>query len=202
MATTTRGAAPPLPPGVFFSMGRWMRGTQTPGGGHQGVFIPAPEGYNEDGTPKYYVHTDPNNTSRTAKTDKDVGYTWRDGTPGSVDVNDPGVTSWAESNPAEWWQQWNNDMFGQRQSDGTTNLRDTPLNRYAQNQFGKLYADYMRLAQETNQNIKNGNYQGDEVTWANFLEKDMADTLRNSFSMQSPNQKGYELSWLPAGRMS
>jgi hypothetical protein len=89
-----------------------------------------------------------------------------------------------EDNPSQLYQQYLTDEFGGRQ---------TPLAQYAGNQYGRYYADYLKWSE--------GDKSGQRM-FGDTLTNNLAQQIRNSFSLQSPTQKGYNLMFQPSGRMT
>jgi len=99
-------------------------------------------------------------------------------------IADDATRKFYEDNPTQAWQQYNTDQFGDR---------NTPMADYAKNQYGRYYADYLRWSE--------GDATG-QRTWTDYQTTDLAGKIRDSFTMQSPNQKGYNLLFSPSGRVT
>ncbi len=97
-------------------------------------------------------------------------------------IGDDATKKFYEDNPAQAWQQFTSQEFGNRQ---------TPQSEYAQSQYGRYYADYLRWSEGDTTGQRN---------WTDYQTNDLAGQIRNSFTMQSPTQKGYNLLYQPAGR--
>jgi hypothetical protein len=97
-------------------------------------------------------------------------------------IADPATKKFYEDNPEQAYRQYLGDTFGERQ---------TPLADYARGHYSDYYAQFLRTTE--------GN---PDHMWVDDLNNNLAQKIRNSFSLQSPTQKGYQLMFQPAGRVT
>jgi hypothetical protein len=96
--------------------------------------------------------------------------------------DDPATKTYYEQHPDDLYRQYVGDQFGTRQ---------TPLADYAKGHYNDYWADYLRAS------------EGDSnLMYADTLNQNLAQKIRNSFSLQSPTQKGYALMFQPSGRVT
>jgi hypothetical protein len=97
-------------------------------------------------------------------------------------IADPATKAYYEQHPDEAYRQYTTAEFGDRQ---------TPLLDYARGHYNDYFADYLKNS-EGNANLM----------YVDTLNNNLAQKIRNSFSLQSPTQKGYALMFQPAGRVT
>jgi hypothetical protein len=95
--------------------------------------------------------------------------------------SDPATKNYYEEHPSEGWQQYVNWGTGER---------DIPLRQFALSRYQQSLADYDLL----NESRPNAMY-------VDSMTPQLMDHIRNLFYDQAPSAKGYNLAWLPQGRM-
>lgn len=87
-----------------------------------------------------------------------------------------------EQHPDEAYRQYTNAEFGDRQ---------TPLLDYARGRYQDYWAQYIKASEAD---------PAGGAGWTDYQTNNLANQIRQSFNMQSPTQKGYSLTFMPAGR--
>lgn len=129
-----------------------------------------------------YGYYDPNGREfdPTNSTDPFVGWLNGDAKDRSWRFFDDATKQFYQDNKQQAWGQYVTDQFGTQQ---------TPLMAYAQGQYQRAYQDYLR-ANETN----------DTLMFTDTLDQNYVNSIRQSFYLQAPSAKGYNLQWSPNGR--
>jgi hypothetical protein len=96
----------------------------------------------------------------------------------------PDLKQYYEQHPDEAYRQYTGSEFGDRQ---------TPQSDYARSRYNDYWAQYIQ-ASEADPTGGAG--------WTDYLTNNLAGKIRQSFTMQSPSQKGYSLMFQPSGRVT